>query len=350
MKVKINHEEREFRTVWMEEMTVNFIDQTKLPEKFEIFKSESSRETARAIRTMIVRGAPAIGVTAAYGMVQACLEAEIKTTDFDKFLDYVGDAARVLKETRPTAVDLFKGTDRVLSVIRDSKEPKEATKRAIDTAKNIAEENIEACRQIGELGNELVTKGDKLLTHCNAGALGCVDYGTALSVIRFAHYAGKNIFVFVDETRPRLQGELTAWELNQEGIKHAIIVDNAAGHFLREEIDLVVVGADRIALNGDVANKIGTYEKAVVAKETGVPFYVAAPTTTIDLKCKSGREIPIEERDQREVLFIDNHRISPPESEARNPAFDVTPAKYITGIITEKGIMKPKEIKKLIIN
>ena len=228
----------------------------------------------------------------------------------------------------------------------------DAKKDSVKYANEYADWNAELCRKIGEHGNKLIKNNQNILTHCNAGALACVDFGTALSPIRIAHYNKKNIFVYVDETRPRNQGaSLTAWELAQERISHAIIADNAAGFFMKKkEVDMIIVGADRIAMNGDVANKIGTYEKAVLAKENNIPFYVAAPLSTFDINSKTGEDIPIEERSEDELLYIhgidENKiirkiRIAPEESHAKNPAFDVTSARYITGIITEKGIIKP---------
>ncbi len=352
MKVRIDDEIKEFRTVWMESHIVKMINKPKLPHKFEIYTSFNHKQTAEAIKTMIVRGAPAIGATAAYGMAQVCMEAS--SVDFD---EYVKKASRKLKNTRPTAYNLFYAVDRVLKAIDKGNSIKEKKLLGIKEAKKIADEDVETCKKIGKYGNKLIKDGYKILTHCNAGALATVDYGTALAPIRFAHYEGKRIFVFVDETRPRCQGSrLTAWELLKEGIDHAIIVDNAAGHYMkRGEIDMCIVGADRVSADGSVANKIGTYEKAVLAKENKIPFYVALPTSTIDINIKSGEDIPIEERDEEEVTHIrglskgelKEVRISPRESHARNPAFDMTPAEYITGFITERGIKKPKNIKKL---
>ncbi len=239
----------------------------------------------------------------------------------------------------------------------------EAKRYAVSAANQYAEWSANNCRLIGEFGEKLIKDNSGILTHCNAGALACVDYGTALAPIRFANDAGKKVHVFVDETRPRCQGaRLTAGELAREGIPHHLIADNAAGHFMQMgEVDIVIVGADRVAANGDIANKIGTYEKAVVAHENGIPFYVAAPSSTIDFKCRSGKGIPIEERGQDEVLYMFGQiegvlgipagsarvRIAPKETPARNPAFDVTPSKYITGIITEHGVYKPGLIKNL---
>jgi translation initiation factor eIF-2B subunit alpha/methylthioribose-1-phosphate isomerase len=229
-------------------------------------------------------------------------------------------------------------------------DPSSMKQLAMESAQAYVDASAEACRKIGEFGNSLIKNGDSLLTHCNAGALATVDYGTALAPMRIAHANGKNIFVYVDETRPRMQGaKLTAFELHEEGIPHAVIADNAAGYFMaRGDVDLVITGTDRVAANGDVANKIGTYEKAVVAHENGIPVYIAAPISTIDFTCPTGNYIPIEERDQNEVLDINGLRVASKGSQALNPAFDVTPAKYITGIITEQGIFKPGELDKII--
>ena len=345
MKVNVNGKQQDYRTVWMEGSEVCMINQPKLPHRFEIYKSKNHRETAAAIRDMVVRGAPAIGATAAYGMAQAAME--FPGNDMGEFSDFVHEAAAVLTSARPTAYDLFHAVDEIESKLRKAKSASEALELVRKAAKEYADKSAERCKKIGEAGEKLIKENSRILTHCNAGALACVDYGTALSPIRLAKYNGKEPFVFVDETRPRCQGSrLTAWELLQEGIDHSIIVDNAAGHFMqRGEIDIVIVGADRIAKNGDVANKIGTYEKAVLAKENGIPFYVAAPESTFDRGCATGKDIAIEERGEDEVLsmFGENSatiRISPLNSKARNPAFDVTPAKYITGIITENGIVR----------
>ena len=353
MKVKVGNKIKDFRTVWMEGKTVKMIDQTKLPHKFEIYDSFTHEETAEAIKNMIVRGAPVIGATAAYGIVQACLEAPE-----DKFNDYLKNAANTLRKTRPTAYNLFWAIDRILKVVNKGKNISEKKKLAVDEANRIANEDVETCKKIGEYGNKLIKNNDSILTHCNAGALATVDYGTALAPIRFAHYEGKKIFVFVDETRPRCQGsKLTAWELLQEGISHSIIADNAAGYYMKKgEVDLCMVGADRVTADGSFANKIGTYEKAVLAKENNIPFYVAVPTSTIDLNIKTGDNIPIEERNEEEITHISGLtdgkikkvRIAPEGSHVKNPAFDVTPAKYVTSFITEKGIIKPRDIKNLL--
>ena len=348
-----------YRTVWMQDNSVYMINQQLLPHKFEIYEAKNHLETANAIKTMIVRGAPAIGATGAFGIAQAALEFTGK--DFEIFKIHLRKAEQVLKSTRPTANDLFFGIDFVMKKTLDNFDAEIAKRYSVKAANEYADWNAELCRQIGEHGNKLIKNNQNILTHCNAGALACVDFGTALSPIRIAHYNKKNVFVYVDETRPRNQGaSLTAWELAQEKIAHAIIADNAAGHFMKNgKIDFVIVGADRIAMNGDVANKIGTYEKAVLAKENNVPFYVAAPLSTFDIKTNSGEDIPIEERSGDELLYISGIdenknikkiRIAPIESSAKNPAFDVTPAKYITGIITEKGIIKPtrEEIERFV--
>jgi translation initiation factor eIF-2B subunit alpha/methylthioribose-1-phosphate isomerase len=260
-------------------------------------------------------------------MAQACLEG----ADLDQ-------AYRTLLETRPTAADLKHALDRVRRHLSDP----------VAEAERIADEYVERMLKIGRAGLPLLNKGCRVLTHCNAGWLAIVDWGSATAPIYLAHRRGRQVFVWVDETRPRNQGaSLTSWELLQEGVPHKIIADNAGGFYMRRgEVDLCIVGADRIAANGDVANKIGTYQKAVLAKENGIPFYVAAPSSTIDLNCRSGDDIPIEERDEDEVHFVGKTRISPRGARAGNPAFDVTPACYITGIITERGTLKPSEIRR----
>jgi S-methyl-5-thioribose-1-phosphate isomerase len=278
---------------------------------------------------MVVRGAPAIGAAAAYGMALA----QEQRQDLDR-------AAELLRSTRPTAHDLFYGVDCMLKAAAGGRNLKEA---AADYAENI----VDQCHRIGIHGARIIQSGNGVLTHCNAGALATIDWGTALAPLRVAHNAGKKLFVFVDETRPRLQGaKLTSWELLNEGIPHAVISDNAAGHFMaRREIDLCIVGADRITLSGDFANKIGTYEKAVLAKENGIPFYVAAPLSTFDRRMRDGRSIPIEERSEDEVHFVGRTRVTPKGAMALNPAFDVTPARYVTGFITEKGLLTPGRIR-----
>ncbi len=340
--------EQHFRTVWMEGGTVRLIDQPRIPHSFGIVDMPDHRATARAISTMIVRGAGAIGATGAFGMAQAALEGPEAP---GAFAAHMAAAAKTLANTRPTAQNLFYGIKAVQQAVAAAGTDVAAAKRAaVAAAQEVADDDAACCEQIGRHGAALITDGMRLSTHCNAGWLAFVDWGSALSPIFTAHRAGKKVFVFVDETRPRSQGaRLTAWELGQEGIPHAVIADNATGHYLqRGEIDMVIVGSDRIAANGDVANKIGTYTVALAAKAAGVPFYVAAPTTTIDPDCPTGADIPIEERDQDEVRWtwgwsedgsFTRVRTCPDASPARNPAFDVTPASLVAGIITEKGIV-----------
>ncbi|HNW97307.1 MAG TPA: S-methyl-5-thioribose-1-phosphate isomerase [Bacteroidales bacterium] len=341
---------KEYKTIWLEGSTVFMIEQNLLPFEFKIFESKDYKTTCHAIKTMIVRGAGAIGAAAGYAMAQAALLA-----DNNNYEEEILIAKNEIEGTRPTARNLFYATELVYAAAKHS------PARAVIAAEFIAEQDIYASRKIGEYGNEIIKNNFNILSHCNAGWLAFVDYGTALSPIYTAHREGKNIFVYVDETRPRSQGaRLTAWELNNENVPHVIVPDNAGAFLMsQKKVDMVIVGADRIARNGDVANKIGTFEKAIIAKEFGVPVYVAAPTSTFDLKCKSGSEIIIEERNENEVLWqtgIDKtgklHEVlvCSPNSKAFNPAFDVTPAKYITGIITEKGIVKPtvKDIKTLL--
>jgi len=324
------------------------INQTLLPFQFEIYKSKNHLETANAIKNMIIRGAPAIGAAGAFGLAQAALEFEGE--NFNEFKNYIERDFSLLNSSRPTANDLKYGLDFVKSRMFSDNSIANSKMRAFEAAREYADWSIQVCKNIGMHGNKLIQNSQKILTHCNAGALACVDFGTALAPIRIAHYSKKNIFVYVDETRPRNQGSsLTAWELAQEKIGHAIIADNAAGFFMKNKnIDLVIVGADRIAMNGDVVNKIGTYEKAVLAKENNISFYVAAPLSTFDINAENGDDIPIEERAEDELFYIQGLdedekirkiRIAPKESAAKNPAFDVTPARFISGIITEKGII-----------
>lgn len=329
MRIKTDDGIKDMRAVWREGNIVKMIDQRFLPNEMIIFSAKNADDIHMAIKEMVVRGAPCIGVTAAYGMAQA----------FEKRVD-TSEAASKIKSARPTAYDLFYAVDHMQEQVKQGKDPSEA---ADDYALSV----INKCRAIGENGAKMIEDGHNILTHCNAGALATVDHGTALAPMRVAKEQEKNIFVYVDETRPRLQGaKLTAWELYNEDIRHTVIADNAAGHYIqRGHIDMVIVGTDRIAANGDIANKIGTYEKAVVAKENGVPFYVAAPVTTFDPNTESGMDIPIEERDPKEVTIMDGVRVVSPGSNANNPAFDVTPSRYITGYITEKGIYTPDDLE-----
>lgn len=320
---------KEMRSIWYDDGLL-IIDQTKLPHKLEIKKLVSAEEVAEAIKTMRVRGAPAIGIAGAYGVA---IEAGRKKGNKKAVLT----AAKLLKSTRPTAVDLANCVDEVMSV-----EPSQMLKRADE----IFERVISACKKIGEFGEKLISKNASILTHCNAGALATGDWGTALAPIRMAHKKGKRPFVYVDETRPRLQGALTSWELLNEGIAHKVIADNARGMLMRRgEIDLVIVGSDRVSVReGWIANKIGTYEVAVLAKENGIPFYVAAPMTTFDSRSME-KDVVIEERSEKEVLEINDVLIFPKGARALNPAFDITPREHITKIICEKGIFSPKELK-----
>ena len=337
--MKVNGQE--YRTVWMEGNIVFFIEQNLLPFRFEISKSENFIESCSAITSMAVRGAGAIGALAGFAMAQAFLEAR-RTGDTGLPVK----ARNLIEATRPTARNLFYAVEKVFDAGMIS------AKDARDTAHMIADQDARDSRMIGEHGATLIRDGMGILTHCNAGWLAFVDYGTALSPIYNAHISGKNLFIYVDETRPRNQGaRLTAWELGNAGIPHVIIPDHAAAHYMSKgRIHMVITGADRIALNGDVANKIGTLEKAIVAREFNIPFYVAAPLSTFDPECPTGSKIVIEERDEKEVLMqtgidssgsIHEVRVASPGSHALNPAFDVTPASFITGIITEKGIIKP---------
>jgi methylthioribose-1-phosphate isomerase len=314
------------KTLEWRDGALQLIDQTRLPLECVMVTCRTHGEVARAIRDMIVRGAPAIGVTAAYGLALGGQNSRANTRE-DLLFDLV-EISEELRQTRPTAVNLAWALSKVIK------------QAVLGEAHQMAIEDEERNKSIGQFGAKFVKDGDTILTHCNAGALATVDYGTALGVIRAAHGDGKRVKVLVDETRPFLQGaRLTAWELHQAGISATLITDNMAGYFLhRGEVNMVVVGADRIAANGDVANKIGTYSVAVLAKENGVPFYVAAPTSTVDLSIRSGDEIPIEERKPEEVLYINGRRIAPEGIGAAHPAFDVTPSRYVTAIITEVGV------------
>ena len=330
MKARTENGTEDIRAVWFENGKVVMIDQRCLPERIVLVSFDRYEDVAEAIRNMTTRGAPSIGATAAYAM---CLAA-LNKCDLVK-------AARDIKAARPTANDLFYAVDRMAEDLAAGRDPVEA-------ADAYAQSMVDKCIAIGKYGAPLIKDGFKVMTHCNAGALATVDVGTALAPIRKAWADGKRFFVYASETRPRLQGmQLTAWELNQEGIDHAIIPDGASGHFIRKGVDMIIVGADRIAANGDFANKIGTFEKAVLAKEFGVPFYVAAPISTFDFNTKTGEDIVIENRSEEEVTMIRDIRIAPEGSHALNPAFDMTPARYVTGFITEKGILRPDEISKV---
>jgi methylthioribose-1-phosphate isomerase len=329
---------------WQEDVVI-MVDQRKLPGQELYVRCRTPQEVAKAIRTMVIRGAPAIGVAAAMGIALGVRRSKAKGTpqlavEFQK-------ACALMAGTRPTAVNLFWAIDRMKRAFAEGAQsgesPEELARRLEAEARRIHDEDVASCRAMGQHGTTIVPDGARVLTHCNAGALATAGYGTAIGVLRAAVEQGKRIAVFADETRPFLQGaRLTAWELVREGIQTTVITESMAGPLMRDrEIDIVIVGADRIAANGDVANKIGTYTVAVLAREHDIPFYVAAPVSTIDLSTPDGAHIPIEERDQREVSHFGSSRVTPEGAKIRNPAFDVTPHRYITGIITEHGICHP---------
>lgn len=331
------------KTIEFKEDVLFLIDQRKLPINYEIFECRTYEDVYFAIKDMVVRGAPAIGATAAYGAVLAA--KEFLDNSKEDFLANMDKALGRLNQSRPTAVNLMWAIDRMRKVIEENKDLmlEDIYTRLKDEADRIFKEDIETNKKIGKIGNQIVGNKATILTHCNTGALATAGFGTALGVVREAFYSGKDIFVYADETRPRLQGgRLTAWELVQEGIPSKLIADSVAATLIRDKkVDLILVGADRIALNGDTANKIGTFMLSVLAKEYDVPFYVVAPTSTIDFSIESGDEIVIEERDAKEVTHIETIRIAPEGIEVYNPAFDVTPHGNIRGIITEKGIIRP---------
>jgi methylthioribose-1-phosphate isomerase len=319
------------------------IDQRKLPLEFVVVEFDDYRDVALAIKEMYIRGAPAIGAAAAFGLALAAQQS--RATTRGELLASLEAAADVLRATRPTAVNLSWAVERMLQKVQTSKQAMVETliRELIDEAQRIADEDIEINRRMGAHGAALIEDGCNILTHCNTGALATVDYGTALAVVRTAYEQGKQIHVWVDETRPRLQGaRLTSWELMQAGIPMTLIADNVAGHLMRTgQVDIVLVGSDRTAANGDVANKIGTYKLAVLAKENGVPFYAVVPTSTIDLSMPTGDDIPIEERNAEEVTHPGGCQVAPDGVRVLNLAFDVTPHRYVTGIITENGIAYP---------
>ncbi len=331
-----------------EENQVKMVDQRKLPHSFEIKTFENHNETARGIKTMVTRGAGSIGCAAGFGMAQAALEAQGLSEK--KFISYLNTAADTIRDTRPTAENLFKAVDRCLEA-GDWGKVSVRVENVVKEADGILSSDIKSSEEMAKYGAQLIKDGYKIMTHCNAGALAYIDRGTALAPIRQAVEDGKDVFVWVNETRPRSQGaRITAWELEQEGIPYALIADNAAGYYMQKgEVDMVIVGADRIALNGDVANKIGTYEKAVVAFENKIPFWVAAPGMTFDLNTHSGEDIEIEERNPDEVTMAwglgeDGKRVrvqvAGVGTHARNPAFDVTPERFIDGFVTEYGLIR----------
>lgn len=339
-----------YPVVWINDH-VRLIDQNRLPEKYTLVDIRYVNDMAEAIRSMIVRGAPAIGVAAAYGMYLGA--REIDTQQREEFLARLEEIAELLRSTRPTAVNLFWAIARMLKTAHETLGSIDELKATLlETAKTINAEDIQTCRAIGEHGlNALPTTPHQLriLTHCNAGALATAGYGTSLGVVRSAWRSGRLGMLYADETRPRFQGaKLTTWECVQEGIPVTLITDSMAAHCMKQGlIDVVVVGADRIAANGDTANKIGTYSLALVAKAHNIPFYVAAPLSTIDFSLTDGSQIPIEERHPSEVYQVGDTVLCPPGVNFYNPAFDVTPAESITGIITEHGVFQPDELKNL---
>jgi methylthioribose-1-phosphate isomerase len=349
MKVIVDGETREYRTVWLEGKTVKMIDQSALPFTFRIIEAGSCQEVAKAIRDMVIRGTLTISAAGAFGVAQTCLA--YRGSSLDELRSQADACARMITSTRPTGVDLSRTVCRVMSMLHRASDLDSAVRLSVAEAQQIADEDIEVCQRIARFGSHLLRAKRRILTHCNTG-LGAVDYGTAMGVIRYLHSQGKSIEVYVTETRPWSQGaRLTTWELLNEGIPHYLIADTSAGLLMqRKMIDACIVGADRIACNGDTVNKIGSYQLAVLAKENKVPFYVAAPSSTFDLRVKNGRGIPIEERDESEVLFSpkglspDGHqiavRIAPQASRARNFIFDITPARCVTAFVTEKGIVK----------
>jgi len=319
---------------------LKIIDQTKLPETTAFVELSDYRNVVAAIREMKVRGAPAIGVAAAYGIALGA--QNIKTESKDRFISQLDQILQAFSAARPTAANLFRTIDRMKKIASTTDDTPIIKQALIDEAKRIHSEEEAATERLSQLGAELIEDGFTVLTHCNTGSLATAGYGTALGIIKAAKKQGKKIDVIATETRPLLQGaRLTAWELMQENIPATLVTDSMAGSFINQgKVSCVIVGADRIAANGDVANKIGTYTLAVLAAENGIPFYVAAPTSTIDLSLNSGAEIPIEERNPEEVTSIGGTRLAPQGIKAANPAFDVTPHRYITAIITEKGIVK----------
>jgi len=366
MRVKVNGRARPFRSVWFDagRNEVALIEQRLLPHEFRIVATPDHRRTAAAIRDMVVRGAPAIAATAAYGLAQGA--REFRGAGLGAFARHIRQVFATLRDARPTAVDPVNAMRQVQAVMAAGKTVAERQALALAAAEEFANQSVEECRALGKHGARLIREGMRVLTHCNAGWLACVDIGTATAPLYAAQAQGRSFHVFCDETRPRAQGaSLTAWELAQQGISHQVIADNAAGHLMqRGEIDLVIVGSDRtLGRTGEVANKIGTYTKAVLAHRHQIPFYVAIPFSTIDWNLASGRDIPIEERAGEEVLgawgIIQKTfgtksslgqrayvRIANPTSGARNPGFDVTPAELVTGLITPAGIFKPRDLWK----
>lgn len=338
------------RTVEWNNGAVKMIDQRELPWILEFATLETVEAVAESITNMTVRGAPAIGAAAGFGMALAARQSTANTVD--GLISDLKAHAVLLKQARPTAVNLAWAVDKLMA-IADSGEftsPDDIRDILLQEAQKIADDDVAINSKMGANGAALVNDGATILHHCNTGALATVDYGTALGVVRAAFEQGKNIHVLLDETRPRLQGSrLSAWEMEQLGVSYDIIPDTAAGYYMgKGEVDIILVGADRVAANGDFANKIGTYQLAIMAKEHGIPFYTVAPTSTIDLALKSGDEIPIEQRDPSEVTTPYGNPIVPATFNARNPAFDVTPHKYLSGIVTENGIARPPFTESLV--
>ena len=333
------------KTIELKDEKVLMIDQTLLPREVKLIECHDTECIAEAIENLRIRGAPALGVAAAFALAQTALK--YANSPREAVLAELEKTYRRIKATRPTAVNLHLALERVIGRARESKRPAEA---AFKEALRIYDEDFEANRKLGEYGAELLEDGDIVLTHCNTGALATASYGTALGVIITAWRQGKKLRVFADETRPLLQGaRLTAWELVQEGVPVTVIPDSSAGYVMRTQgVNRIIVGADRIAANGDTANKIGTYSLAILAKEHGIPFYIAAPLSTIDLNTPAGEDIPVEYRKRDEVEFFNGQRIVPREADILNPAFDVTPAKYISGIITEAGVLTPPYEKSIL--
>lgn len=335
------------RTVWLEGSVLCLLDQRALPHRNVVLRLESYRQAAQAIREMAVRGAGTIGAAGGFAMAQAAQAAPA-----DRFRQEIAEAQRMISGARPTAKNLSYAVERVARAIRSSSGVQEARARAAAEAQAVYDDDVRMTEKIAEAGLAVLPDGRAVLTHCNAGWLAYPGWGTALAPLYLAHAMGRSVFVLATETRPRSQGaKLTTWELAQAGVPHALIADTAAGCTMAKgEIGMVIVGADRIAANGDTANKVGTYTLAVLAKTHGIPFYVAAPSPTFDAECPTGAEIPIEERDEREVLEVEGAnadgrfasvRVAPPGVRARNPAFDVTPSSYITAFVTECGLIQP---------
>jgi len=337
-----------FKTIEWKDDRVVMIDQRILPIKEAYVECLTFEDVAQAIRDMVIRGAPAIGVAAAMGIALGALKSRRK--DKIEFLAELKEISTVISNTRPTAVNLFWAANRMMNLVNENKDKDIdwIRDRLVEEAKKIYEEDIQICKRIGRVGSELIKDGATILTHCNAGALATAGYGTALGVIRAAFEEGKGVKVIASETRPFLQGaRLTAWELDKDGIPVTIITDNMAGYVMSNGmVDVVIVGADRIASNGDVANKIGTYSLSILARFHKIPFYVAAPISTIDFNCSSGDLIPIEKRDIKEVTHILGNKITP-DVEVLNPAFDITPSNHISSIITERGIAEAPYSKSL---